>query len=96
MSTILFWDCFVLSRHFSRMTDSATLQKWILCNQSILSSDRMEIIILTNTCLSKAQKEAKERNCDFITKIQGGYLLATDKMFFDCVVSTIKENKLLK
>ena len=56
----------------------------------------MEIIILTNTNLSQAQKIGKENELDYIEKIKGGYLLATDKMFFDCLLSTIKENKLIK
>lgn len=54
----------------------------------------MQVIILTNTNLSQAQKTAKESNCEFIQKIKGGYIVATDKMFFDCLLSTIKENKL--
>ena len=54
----------------------------------------MQILILTNVNFSQAKKEAIKNDCRCIVKIDGGYLIATDKVFFEVVKSTILENKL--
>jgi len=56
----------------------------------------MEIFILTNVNKSQAENEAYKNNCEYIQKIIGGYLIATNLQLLQTVVKTIKDNDLCK